>query len=246
MKENSSITTHTISLFIVSALLMIPCFSSVSKATDPLIGMSPLWYWLGVLLPVLCGLISFSGGMLVYRKKAVTPLSKCALWVGLFCLYFLAIIVGDLFQKTGGSYPPASFAILFASRFLIPLIAAWLVGVKPALVFSILPAMIQLANIAHSQSIASYIIISAIGCLLSVSIFTVEPFRMAFGGRMHPAFMVLCALSDATLVQIIFNAIAIRIVDKGVAIEIIQFLPFVIVSVLLHIISNRKRKSVEV
>ena len=243
MKSTQSVKVHIISLFLVSAVLLIPGLLSASEVNGHLQGMSPLWYWLGAILPVLCGLISFSGGMLVYRKKAVTPLSKCALWVGLFCLYFLAIIVGDLFQQTASSYLPASFAVLFASRFLIPLIAAWLVGVKPALAFAVLPAAIQLANIAYHQSSVCYIILSAVGCLLSVSIFTAEPFHLAFGGRMHPAFMVLCALSDATLVQMIFNVFAVRMADKTVAIGIIQFIPFVIVSVLLRVISKRKENA---
>lgn len=246
MKQNSSITTHTISLFVVSALLMIPCFSGVSKATGPLIGMSPLWYYGGILITLIGGFISFSGGMYTYKKKSISSLSKCALWIGLLCLYLLAIILGMEIQKSVRISSFLSGIILYASRFAVPLLAAWLVGVKPALAFSVLPATIQLANIAQSQSITGYIILSAIGCLLSVSIFTVEPFHMAFGCIMNPAFMVLCALSDATLVQMLFNVFAVRIVNKTVSIGLMQFLPFIIVSAILHVISNRKRKSVKV
>lgn len=246
MKSTQNATVHIISLLSVSAILLIPRLLNPSGVGIPLQGMSPLWYWLGAILPALCGLLSLFGSMLVYRKKTVTPLSKCALWIGLFCLYFLAIIVGDLLQRTAGGYLPASFAVLFSSRFLVPLIAAWLVGVKPALAFSVLPAAIELANIAYHQSGVGYIILSAIGCLLSVSTFTAESFRLAFGGRMHPAFMVMCALSDATLVQMVFNVLAVRTVDKAVAIEIIQFLPFIIVSLVLHVISKRKEKAEQV
>ena len=63
---------------------------------------------------------------------------------------------------------------------------------------------------------------------------------------MHPAFMVLCALSDATLVQMVFNVLSVRMVDKTVAIGIVQVIPFVIVSVLLRVISNRKEKAEQV
>ena len=236
MKVTANKKAHMLSLFIDSAALLIPRLLHASDVAGPTPGMSPLWYWAGVLLPVFCGLITLLGGISVYRRQKIGALSKCAMWVGLACIYFLAIIYGDLLQ-------PASFAVMCASRFLVPLIAAWLLGLKPALVLALLPAMKQLSNIPYSPAITGYIVLTALGSFLSVGLFIAELFRLIGGGRLPMAGVVLCAMSDAVLVQMIFNRIAVRTVDSSTSVDLIQYLPFVVISALLHIISKRKVKA---
>lgn len=241
MKYTKSTKVHMVSLFSIAAVLLVPGLLNGSKITGPLPGMSPVLYWLGVVLPLFCGLVSFFGGMLVYRKKAVTLLSKCALWVGLIAVYFMVLLVGGVLQQAANQSVLLSGLILYLSRFLIPVFAAWLLGWKPAMVFAALPAAIQLANLEYGSDFTAYIIIASIGCLVSVLVCTIEPFRLVGGGRLHPVLMLTCAFSDATLIQMIFNATAVRMVDHVVSIGIVEFLPVVVLSALLHILAIRKK-----
>lgn len=241
MKYTKNTKIHMISLFSIATVLLVPGLLNGSKITGPLPGMSPVLYWLGVVLPLFCGLVSFFGGMLVYRKKAVTLLSKCTLWVGLIAVYFMALLIGGVLQQAASRSVLLSGLILYLSRFLIPVFAAWLLGWKPVMVFAALPAAMQLAHLEYGSDFAAYIILVAVGVLLSVLICTIEPFRLVGGGRLHPVLMLTCAFSDATLMQMIFNAAAIRTVDHAVSIGIVEFLPFVVLSALLHILAIRKK-----
>lgn len=242
MKSTESKKVHMFSLFIVAVVLLVPEFLHASGVDGPIPGMSPFWYWTGAMLPICCGLIAFLGGMSVYRRKETGTLSKCALWVGLACVYFLAIIYGDFLQQAVGSSLPASFAIMCASRFAVPLLAAWLLGVKPALPLALLPTIIRLANVSRYPESAGYIIFSAIGCLISVAVFVAEPFKLIGGGRLCAVLMVLCAATDAFFAQMIFNVLAVRTVDSSVPIGVLQFVPVIAVSLLLHLLSKRNSK----
>lgn len=241
MKTNTNPKVHFLTLLLAAALLLLG-FLNASWMTGPLPGMSPLWYWGGVVLHMCCGLIAFLGGMSVYRRREISAFSKCALWVSLFYLYLLAIISGDLLQQTVGSSLPVSFAVMCVSRFLVPLLVACLLGVRPTLVFALLPAVVRLGSLPYWPDNAGYIVLSALGSLLPIGLFTAELFRLIGGGRLPLPGMILCALSDAVLVQMVLNSLAVRMVDRIVAIEIIQYLPFLILSALLHLLSKCKAK----
>lgn len=241
MKTTSSVKIHTTALFTVAALLLVPGLSTVD-VTGPLPGMSKAWYWAGALAPLICGLISFSGGMYCYRRKRIDALSKVALWFGFLSLYLLIIVLGMNVQQIVSGSSLVSGAVIYASRFAVPLLAAWLLGVKPALPLALLPTIIQLANVSHYPESAGYIIFSAIGCLISVAVFVAEPFKLIGGGRLCAVLMVLCAALDAFFVQMVFNVLAFRTVDSSVPIGVLQFVPVIAMSLLLHLLSKRNSK----
>ena len=241
METTSNAKIHAAALFTIAVLLLVPSFLSIGGVAGPLSGMSKAWYWAGVFSPLICGLISFSGGMRCYRKKTTDALSRAALWLGSLSLYILVIIWGVRIQQVVNASSFISGVIMYASRFVLPLLAAWLLGVKPVLPLALLPTIIQLANISRYPESAGYIILSATGCLISVVVFVVEPFQLAGGGKLCPVLMVACAFSDATLMQMIFNVAAIRTVDHAVSIGIVEFLPFIILTPLLHIFAIRKK-----
>lgn len=242
MKTTSSVKIHTTVLFTVAALLLVPGFLSTSGVTGPLPGMPKAWYWAGALAPLICGLISFSGGLYCYRSKRIDALSKVALWLGFLSLYLLVIVWGMNVRQIVSGSSLVSGAVIYASRFAVPLLAAWLLGVKPALPLALLPTIIQLANVSRYPESAGYIIFSAIGCLISVAVFVAEPFKLIGGGRLCAVLMVLCAALDAFFAQMIFNVLAVRTVDSSVPIGVLQFIPVIAMSLLLHLLSKRNSK----
>ncbi len=242
MKTTSSVKIHTTALFTVAALLLVPSFLSIAGVAGPLPRMPKAWYWAGALAPLICGLISFSGGMYCYRRKRVDALSKVALWFGFLSLYLLIIVWGMHVQQIVSGSSLVSGAVIYASRFAVPLLTAWLLGVKPVLPLALLPTIIQLANVSRYPESVGYIILSAIGCLISVAVFVAEPFKLIGGGRLCAVLMVMCATLDAFFVQMVFNVLAVRTVDSSVPIGVLQFVPVIAMSLLLHLLSKRNSK----
>lgn len=239
MRTTSNAKIHTAALFAIAAMLMIPSLR-VSHISGLPAGAPPFWYWTGFFLPLACGLISFFGGMYVFRRKSVDPISKCTLWVGFFGLYFLLLLLGGELQQAIENIVVLSVVILYGSRFLIPLVSVWLLGVKPAILLALLPAVMRLSNLAYFSDSAGYIVLSAMGGLLSVAVFTVEVHRLIGGGQLSAALTVLCALADAILIQAVFNSVSACLVVRSITIGAIQFLPLIAVSVVLHFIAKRR------
>ena len=239
MRATSNAKVHTAALFAIAAILMIPSLR-VSHISGPPAGASPFWYWTGFFLPLACGLISFFGGIYVFRRKSVDSISKCTLWIGLFGLYFLLLLLGGELQQAIENIVVLSVVILYGSRFLIPLASVRLLGVKPAILLTLLPAVMRLSNLAYFADSAGYIVLSAMGGLLSVAVFTVETHRLIGGGKLPTVLTVLCALSDGILIQAAFNSISACLVVRSITIDAIQLLPLIVVSVILHLIAKRE------
>ena len=237
---------HCAVLFVLSALFLLPWVYNLGKnGSTYLSGAAKIWYKVGSLMPLVTGIVATIGGISVVKRKAVSPISRVALWFSLLMVYLLVLILSYLTfsQEFILRYEAVYALITLACEFSIPMVASYFLGPLPGASFAILPAFLQLLRLVssgdHTASLLLYSLPFVLSQFLSIIVAVAVPFLI----DLPAALSILCSLSDAILIKTILNMVAVQLVDPGVkGSSLLPLLLCLVLSAILHTVDLWKKR----
>lgn len=229
---------HSVTLFALSALFLISWAYNFDQNTITGILDTPktFWYKVGTLIPFAAGVVALVGGILVVKRKSVSPASKRALWLSLFAVYFIALSFPSAFPPGFAAQHEVIYTLItLACEFFPPMIASYFLGMIPGLSFVILPIVFQISKLYSFQGYPSSAVFFTLGFTISQFLSVISAVMVPFYIDLPAALCMICGLSDAVLIKAILNMAVIELIDSSIhATGFIDLLPYLILSLILH------------
>lgn len=250
MNPTTNPLVRRIILFSVGFLLLLYSFLRMRLVIGPDLEKVETLYWVEVLLSFSMGALSLATGFCIRRLK---NFSEIALLLVLLSTYFLLQLRGGwvLSGLTEDGLLSNVLIILITCvfTFAVPLLAAWVLGRRRALMFALLPAVMRVIQLysAFDDGAAVYIVLYGLGETFSVAICVVEAFRLIGGGQLPVPLMLLSALISAFTVETLFSSLAVFRLGHQMSIFtnwlIFYFVPFILIHAAAIFNAQRKKRS---